>query len=179
MSQPFVGEIRMFGFNFQPVDWAYCDGRLLPIAEYETLFILIGTTYGGDGQTTFALPDYRGRVGIHQGQGPGLSQKVIGQAGGSETVTLTTPNLPSHTHVALGSKSGGNSAVPTNAVWAPDPGANSAPYVTANPAIPPNSIGLNAAAIGATGGGQPHTNVQPYGVLNFCISLFGIFPSQN
>jgi microcystin-dependent protein len=114
MSNPYVGEIRMFGGNFAPIGWAFCNGQLLPISEFETLFNLIGTTYGGDGQSTFAVPDLRGRAMIHQGTGPGLSTYVIGQAAGVEQVTLTTNQIPAHTHVPLGVTGGGNSPSPQN-----------------------------------------------------------------
>ncbi len=166
MSQPFVGEIRMAGFNFPPAGWARCDGSLLPIAENDTLFNLIGTTYGGDGQTTFALPDLRGRMPVHAGNG-----LTLGQVGGVEQVTLTANQIPSHTHAAQAQNSVGNSASPANSVWA----NSTLNQFTAGPAAAP----MNAANVAATGGNQPHDNMMPFTAVNFIISLFGIYPSQN
>jgi len=155
----------MFGGSFAPAGWAFCDGRLIPISENDTLFNLIGTTYGGDGQTTFALPDLRGRVPIHQGSG-----LVIGEQGGSETVTLTTNQIPQHSHVPLCNTALGNQA-PTNGFWAT---ANQNLY--SDQAV---AIAMSASAVQPTGGSQPHDNMMPYLIVSFIISLFGIFPSQN
>lgn len=172
MSQPFVGEIRMFAGNFPPAGWAFCDGSLLSIAQNEVLFVLIGTTYGGDGQSTFALPDLRGRVPLHQGQGSGLSQRVLGQIGGSEQVTVSTSQLPSHNHVL-----NATTAVATAS-------AGVASCLTAKAATTslygntPGGAPLAPQALRASGGSQPHNNMAPYLGLNFIISLFGIFPSQ-
>ncbi len=166
MSQPFVGEIRMAGFNFPPAGWARCDGSLLPISENDTLFNLIGTTYGGDGQTTFALPDLRGRMPVHAGNG-----LTLGQVGGVEQVTLTANQIPSHTHAAQAQNSVGNSASPANSVWA----NSTLNQFTAGPAAAP----MNAANVAPTGGNQPHDNMMPFTAVNFIISLFGIYPSQN
>jgi microcystin-dependent protein len=166
MSTPYVGEIRMFGGNFAPVGWAQCQGQLLPISEYEVLFQLIGTTYGGDGQSTFGLPDLRGRLPVHQGSG-----FVVGQAGGSETVTLTSAQLSSHTHPFLGS---------TNPGGQRDPVGNVAATVVAGSAYAqdPATAALAAASIGGSpGGGQPHDNMQPYLCIMFIIALFGVYPS--
>lgn len=166
MAQPYVGEIRMFGGNFAPAGWMFCEGQLLPIAENETLFQLIGTTYGGDGQTTFGLPDLRGRVPIHQGSGV-----ILAEMGGAEEVTLTVNQIPSHSHLPLANSGTGSSSDPTNNFWAAQPallqysGAGSA------------NINLAANTLGPTGGSQPHTNFQPYLCVDFIISLFGIFPS--
>jgi microcystin-dependent protein len=171
MAQPFVGEIRIFAGNFAPVGWAFCAGQLMAISENDTLFNLIGTTYGGDGQTTFALPDLRGRFAVHQGQGPGLSPYVIGEATGTETVTLTLQQLPAHNHPA-NAGIGGNDLSPAGNLWATDAGGNTAAYSDAH------DMQMAAAAIGPTGGGQPHDNVQPFLAVNFIISLFGVFPSQ-
>lgn len=168
MAQPYVGEIRIFAGNFAPVGWAFCQGQLLAITENEVLFQLIGTTYGGDGQATFQLPDLRGRFPIHQGNG-----LVIGEIAGTETVTLTTQELPGHTHGAVASGAG-NVVSPQNAYWSTDPFGNTAAYTTPT-ATPPN---MNANAIGNTGGSQPHENRQPYLAVNFIISLFGVFPTQ-
>lgn len=166
MSQPFVGEIRMFAGNFAPVGWAFCNGALIPISENETLFNLIGTTYGGDGQNTFALPNLQSRVPIHVG--PGFA---LGQAAGTESVTLTVSQIPAHSHVPQGSSATGDQTSPAGAVW-----ANS----TSNLFVPaPPAIGMDPAAIGSAGGSQPHDNMIPFLVINFIISLFGIFPSQS
>jgi microcystin-dependent protein len=170
MAQPYVGELRMFAGNFAPAGWMFCDGTLLAISENETLFNLIGTTYGGDGQQTFALPDLRGRVPLHQGTGQ--SNYVLAQAAGVEDVTLTTNTIPAHGHPFTA-----NNAIGTQ----PNPGGNllansqgPQPYIQENP---DNS--LNAGMIGQTGGSQPHDNFQPYVGISFIISLFGIFPSQS
>ena len=165
MGQPFVGEIRMFGGNFAPAGWAFCNGQLLPIAENETLFNLIGTTYGGDGQSTFALPDLRGRIPVHVG--PGL---ILAQSGGTETVTLTVQQIPSHTHLAAAQPGNGTQASPGGGVWAQ---SNLNQY-SANNA----NASMNPAALAATGGSQPHDNMMPFLAVSFIISLFGIFPSQ-
>lgn len=174
MSQPYIGEIRLLGFSFEPVGWAACDGRLLPISEYDTLFNLIGTTYGGDGESTFALPDMRGRVPVHQGQGPGLSSYVIGQTGGVEAVTLTTSQIPSHTHSVQATTAAATSLSPAGMMPASVSGDTF--YVT-------TTTGNNAAVmapqmLAASGGNQPHDNTMPTLVLQYCISLFGIYPSQ-
>jgi len=165
MSQSYVGEIRMFAGNFAPVGWALCNGALLQIDENEVLFQLIGTTYGGDGQNTFALPNLQSRVPVHVG--PGFAQ---GQSGGAETVTLTTSQIPAHTHVPQAAASG-NQASPAGGLWG---GTTSALYTAAAPDSP-----MNPAAIGSAGGSQPHDNMLPFQVINFIISLFGVFPSQS
>jgi microcystin-dependent protein len=173
MGQPYVGEIRLVGFNFAPANWMFCNGQLLPIDQYTTLFQLIGTTYGGDGQTTFALPNLQSRVIVHQGQGPGLSSYVIGQNGGVESVTLTTPQIPNHNHAANCSTSAGSQSSPVNNIWAGDAAGLTAEYSNSqNGSMHPNAIGV-------TGGGQPHENRMPLLAMNYIISLFGIFPSQN
>ncbi len=166
MGTPFVGEIRMFGGNFAPAGWMFCEGQLLPIAENETLFNLIGTTYGGDGQSTFALPDLRGRIPIHQGNG-----FVLAQAGGEETVTLTVQEIPGHSHGVLASANDAATANAQGNVLAQTPSYT--PYIGATP---PNTV-LHPTSIGAAGGSQPHDNFQPYLCISFIISLFGIFPS--
>jgi microcystin-dependent protein len=165
VAQPYVGEIRMFAGNFAPAGWMFCQGQLLPISENETLFQLIGTTYGGDGESTFQLPDLRGRLPIHQGNG-----FILAETGGAEAITLTTQQMPAHTHPFLGSASDGNvinagGNVPANSL-------NITPYVNAAP-----DGNMAPAAVGSTGGSQPHTNFQPYLCIDFIISLFGIFPS--
>jgi microcystin-dependent protein len=172
MSDPYVGEIRMFAGNFAPLGWAFCDGSLLPIAENDVLFTLIGTTYGGDGQQTFGLPDLRGRIPIHMGQGT-VSSFVIGQNGGSESVTLTTNSLPVHPHSFNGTTSTASATSPANAVV-----ASPTTIDLYRPATAPNT-NLNASALSQTGGSQPHDNTQPFLCVSFIISLFGIFPSQS
>jgi microcystin-dependent protein len=172
MSDPFVGEIRMFGGNFAPMGWAFCDGSLLAIIENETLFNLIGTTYGGDGQTTFALPDLRGRVPVHRGQGPGLSPRIQGEKGGTENVTLTAPQMPSHSHVLRASTAAATLGAPGGAVLAKAP-VNV--YGTAAATQPMAASGLTPSP----GGSQPHSNMAPYLAISYIISLFGIFPSPN
>lgn len=168
MAQPYVGEIRMFAGNFAPAGWMFCDGQLLPISENETLFQLIGTTYGGDGQSTFALPDLRGRIPIHQGNG-----FILAETGGAEEITLTVSQIPAHSHPFLASTSAGTSPNPQNSVVSQTDGTISL-YI----ADPPN-VNMNAGAISSVGGSQPHTNFQPYLCVDFIISLFGIFPSPN
>ena len=165
MSSPFIGEIRMFAGNFAPQGWSFCDGSLIPISENDALFNLIGTTYGGDGQSTFALPDLRSRVPVHAG--PGF---ILGQTGGEETVTLTVQQIPAHIHVPRARSTAGNQASPAGGVWA----ASSLNQYTAN--TPSSS--MDAAALGSAGGSQPHDNMVPFLVVNFILSLFGVFPSQ-
>jgi microcystin-dependent protein len=166
MAQPYVGEIRMFAGNFAPAGWMFCEGQLLPISENETLFQLIGTTYGGDGQSTFALPDLRGRVPLHFGSGVSLAE-----TGGAEQVTLTVSQIPSHAHAMLASTDIPTNSSPANTV----PGQAAAKIYRAGS---PTGV-LNPASMGTTGGSQPHVNFQPYLCISFIISLFGIFPSQS
>lgn len=166
MSNPFIGEIRMFGGNFPPAGWAFCDGELLPISQYDALFNLIGTTYGGDGQVTFALPDLRSRFPMHQGNG-----HVIGEMSGFEQVTLLGNQVPAHSHPAMCSSGLGTTGLPTGSYWA---GSSVRPYNT----NPPDAA-LNNNVVNANGGGQPHDNMSPFLAISFIISLFGIFPSQN
>lgn len=172
MSEPFLGEIRMFGFTFAPQGWALCDGQLLPISQNQALFALLGTTYGGDGTTTFALPNLQSRVPIHRGQGAGLSSYVAGQAGGTETVKLTAAQMPTHTHSVKASSSAAASGKPEGSAL-----AQSASHIYT--AQPDTSTVMNAKMLGAAGGSAPHGNIQPYLAVNFCIALAGIFPSQN
>lgn len=169
MGQPYVGEIRMFGGNFAPAGWMFCEGQLLPISENETLFQLIGTTYGGDGESTFALPDLRGRLPMHMGAGSGFSNRILSETGGVEQVTLTVNQIPQHTHAPLAVSGNGNQSTPQNGVWA---GAASSIYTT-NPPGTPMNVTLGAS----TGGSQPHDNMMPYLCVSFIISLYGIFPS--
>jgi microcystin-dependent protein len=173
MGQPFVGEIRIFAGNFAPAEWMFCQGQLLAISEYDVLFNLIGTTYGGDGQSTFALPDLRGRVPVHQGQLGGGGNYTIAQTGGVETVTLSTNQIPSHTHAVIAD----NNNVTTTAT---DPTNN---FYGNGGATELYSVKTGALKLfespPSQGGSQPHENHQPYLALNFIISPFGIFPSQN
>ncbi|HJZ73435.1 MAG TPA: tail fiber protein [Vicinamibacterales bacterium] len=166
MAQPYVGEIRMFAGNFAPAGWMFCEGQLLPISENETLFNLIGTTYGGDGQSTFALPDLRGRVPIHFGSG-----FTLAETGGVESVTLTVAQMPAHTHALLATTSLANQTNPLNNTY-----AQSLSVSFFNAAAPNAQMATNAMS--PVGGSQPHDNYQPYLCVDFIISLFGIFPSQ-
>jgi microcystin-dependent protein len=172
MSQPYIGEIRMFGGNFAPAGWMFCSGQLVPISENEALFQLIGTTYGGDGESTFALPDLRGRIPVHAGQGPGISQSYqLGETGGVESVTLTVSQIPNHTHPMLGNSDIATDPAPTNDLLSTS--SLLTPYV----GIAPDSA-LAANAISPAGGSQPHDNMMPFLCVSFIISLFGVFPSQ-
>ena len=168
MAQPYVGEIRMFAGNFAPAGWMFCEGQLLPISENETLFQLIGTTYGGDGESTFALPDLCGRIPLHQGNGVNLAEQ-----GGTEQVTLTPQQIPAHTHPLRGAGNTASGNSPANKAFAGTTGATIFPYGTDQPLTT-----LHPNTIGPAGGNQPHTNFQPYLCVNFIISLFGIFPSR-
>src|SRR5689334_21596153 len=167
MSSPFIGEIRMFAGNFAPVGWAFCNGAIIPIDQNDALFNLIGTTYGGDGQTTFALPNLQSRVPVHVG--PGFA---LGQSGGTESVTLTVSQIPAHSHVAQAFSQAGDSASPANSVWSLETTLLSYDNTAPNLALAP-------AAIGSSGGSQPHDNMVPFLVINFILSLFGVFPSQS
>jgi microcystin-dependent protein len=166
MAQPYVGEIRMFAGNFAPAGWMFCEGQLLPISENETLFQLIGTTYGGDGESTFALPDLRGRAPIHYGNG-----FTLAETGGAETVTLTVNQIPAHNHALLAASDHGITSNPVDAF----PAAVLPPTVRTYDSSA-NAF-MNPAAVQAVGGSQPHENMQPYLAINYIISLFGIFPS--
>ena len=168
MAQPYIGEVRMFGGNFAPAGWMFCEGQLLSISEYDTLFTLIGTTYGGDGQTTFGLPDLRGRVPLHFGGG-----LTLGETGGAESVTLTVQQIPAHSHPFGASSANASTSSAGGNMLAQTPSGT--PYISGMPANTP----LAAQSIGATGGSQPHNNFQPYLCVSFIISLFGIFPSQS
>ena len=166
MAQPYVGEIRMFAGNFPPSGWMFCEGQLLPISENETLFQLLGTTYGGDGESTFALPDLRGRIPIHQGNG-----FILAETGGAEEITLTVSQIPAHSHPALATASVASDGNPGNQVLGESrPGASG--FYEDTP-----GVNMAATAVSSVGGSQPHTNFQPYLCVDFIISLFGIFPS--
>jgi len=170
MSTPYVGEIRLFAGNFAPQGWMLCQGQTLSIANNDVLFQLIGTTYGGDGQTTFSLPDLRGRVPVHQGQGPGTSPRTLGEVGGSETVTLLASQMPAHTHALHASTALATGTAPGGALLAATSVASYDPGAAAT--------AMAASAVGLAGGNQPHENMAPTLTLNYIISLFGIFPSQ-
>ncbi len=165
MAQPYVGEVRLFAGNFAPAGWMFCEGQLMSISENETLFQLIGTTYGGDGQSTFALPDMRGRVPVHQGNG-----FILAQTGGVEEVTLTVNQIPAHSHPVLATSNAAGSSTPQNNVLATTVGNIYFPG-------PGMAANLNPNSVTPVGGSQPHTNFQPYLCVNNIISLFGIFPS--
>ncbi|HEX7139984.1 MAG TPA: tail fiber protein [Vicinamibacterales bacterium] len=167
MAQPYVGEIRMFAGNFAPAGWMFCEGQLLPISEYETLFNLIGTTYGGDGQSTFALPDLRGRVPIHMGNG-----FTLAETGGAEEITLTVAQIPAHSHPLLSAQTFATTSDPTTALLAIAPLATTFPFGSDAPLTT-----LSPTSVSAVGGSQPHNNFQPYLCVDFIISLFGIFPT--
>lgn len=168
----------MFGGSFAPAGWAFCSGQLMPISENDALFNLIGTTYGGDGQETFGLPDLQGRFPIHQGTVSGTTFQ-IGEEAGTESVTLTTQQIPAHAHVPLCSSAPGTASSPAGNVWAAaSTGTQMYFQVPAPPPAPPPLVQMDAAAILPTGGGQPHDNMAPYLVVSFIISLFGIFPTQ-
>ena len=186
MSEPFLGEIRLFGFTFAPRGWANCDGQLLQISQFSALFSLLGTTYGGDGRTSFGLPDLRGRTAIHTGQGPGLTNRTLGSRAGQESVILTEAQLAPHDHVATATSTAnavapaGNSNDAANNYWADDAGVSSGTYHSG-----PATATMNAGAVSTTvdvrnaGGGQAHNNMQPYLTLRYCIALTGLFPSRN
>jgi len=181
MSQPFVGQMIRVGFNFPPAGWMRCQGQLVPIAQYETLFNLIGTTYGGDGQNTFGLPDLQGRVALSMGQGPGLSNYVLAQKAGTETVTLTTAQMPQHQHFVNVLTSTANGATPGPQVLLANegPGPAGSLVYTYAPYDAANQTALNSRSIGLSGGNQPHENRQPVLAITWCISMFGIYPSPN
>jgi len=173
MADQFVAEIRIFPFNFAPVGWAFCDGQILPISQNTALFSLLGTTYGGNGQSTFALPNVQGNAPMHPGQGPGLSLHDLGETGGTETVTLLESEMPSHSHslMAQATPLGGSSDPTGNSLNRPASG-----NLYSNSAA--NHVQLSSSALSPAGGNQPHNNMMPYLVLNFCIALQGIYPSR-
>ena len=171
-TEPFLGEIMLFAGNFAPRGFALCNGQLLPINQNQALFSLLGTTYGGNGQVNFALPNLRGRVPIHFGQGPGLASRSLGEVGGEEAHTVSLAEMPTHTHVARGNSGAGTSASPVGMY--PAQNAGQIPRYHSTP-----DTTLSAAVIGSAGGSQPHENRQPYTVLNYVIALQGIYPSQS
>jgi microcystin-dependent protein len=170
MSTPYIGEIRMVGFNFAPVDWALCNGQLLSIAQNTALFELIGTTYGGDGQNTFALPNLQSRIPFHTGSN-GSIDLVLGEVAGTETVTLTTSQIPAHTHTLTANSDAGTQPSPAGGVWAASSLSEFSNEAAAHT--------MATSTMTATGGGQPHDNMPPFLVINFIIALFGVFPTQN
>ncbi|MDE2365512.1 MAG: phage tail protein [Betaproteobacteria bacterium] len=172
MSEPFLGEIRSFGFNFTPVGWAQCNGQLLSIAQNTALFSILGTTYGGDGRTTFALPNLQGSTPMGAGQGSGLTNRVLGESGGTEAEVIGIQQIPSHNHAANAQPGNGNQAAPAGNFWAQDLGG-SKEYGSSG------TSQMAAGSISVTGGGQSHSNLQPYQVLNYCIALQGIFPPRS
>jgi microcystin-dependent protein len=178
--EPFLGEIRMVGWNFAANGWAFCNGQLMSISQNAALFSLLGTTYGGDGIQTFALPNLQGRVPIHQGNGAGLSPYVIGSTGGNESVTLLSTQIPAHNHLMGVSNQAGTAADPTNAILAQgNSGSARAPVPVSDYVSTAATGNLAATAISATGGSQPHSNIQPYLCVNFIIALQGVFPSRS
>jgi microcystin-dependent protein len=174
MATPYIGEIRMFGGTYAPYGWSFCNGALLAISQNQPLYNLIGTTYGGDGVNTFALPDLQGRLPIHQGQGNNLSNYVLGSKAGVETVTLITNQLPVHTHSALGSSTGSASSTPTNNTW----GNSQITNKSFGPGTSANGT-MNGASIGSSGNNLAHDNLMPFQVISFIIALQGVYPSQS
>ena len=172
MADPFVAEIRIFPFNFAPKGWAWCDGQLLPLSQNTALFSLLGTTYGGNGKSNFALPDLQGRAPMHPGQGPGLSLHDLGETGGSETVSLLESEIPSHSHTAVGT----TATTPKQA--SPTPGTWGAPERETRFRTSGSAVSMSDGALAPAGGDQPHNNMQPYLTFYFCIALQGVFPPR-
>ncbi len=175
MSEPFIAEIRIFAGNFAPRGWAFCDGQLLPVAQNTALFSLIGTTYGGDGRTTTALPNLQGRVPMHPGRGPGLTARRLGEKVGAETVTLTEAQIPSHSHAARASSSSANSGGPDNTKVVGRSGSGDIYQTNTSASL----IDMSSEAVSTTGGGQSHENEQPFLTMNFIIALQGLYPSRS
>lgn len=175
MSTPYIGEIRTLGFSRTPIGWQACDGSLLPISQYETLFMLIGTTYGGDGQSTFAVPDLRGRLPVHQGQGSGLSNYTLGQAAGTETVTVLPTQMPAHTHTMVATTGASTDITPGPALL---PGTVSGDTFYANTVTGNTAAAMSGQMLAPSGGSQPHENCMPTLTVQYCIATEGIFPQQ-
>jgi microcystin-dependent protein len=171
MAEPFIGQITMFAGNFAPRGYAFCDGQLLDISQHTALFSLLGTYYGGDGRTTFGLPDLRGRVPIHMGSGPGLTPRHLGSKGGTETETVTVNQMPSHSHPLQASQNSASERRPAGKVFAQSPGIEMYSHMG-------TLSNMNTSAVGNTGGSQAHTNVMPFQCINFIIALVGVFPSR-
>ncbi len=176
MSDQFVAEIRIFPFNFAPTGWAFCDGQLLPISQNTALFSLLGTTYGGDGKSNFALPNLQGCAPMQQGQGPGLSQRFLGETAGEQTVTLLLSEMPIHTHTTQGASAVANQLTPVGNAWASGQKGFGSFYSQSGPN---SNVQMNPLGTTLAGGGQPHNNLMPYLTLNFCIALQGIFPQRS
>jgi microcystin-dependent protein len=170
MADPFVAEIRIFPFNFAPTGWAFCDGQLLPLSQNTALFSLLGTTYGGNGKSNFALPDLQGRAPMHPGQGPGLSLHDLGETGGSETVTLLESEIPAHSHAPRATQDDDDSTIPVGNCYG---------QLSVQFAAPANLVAMAPETLAPAGGDQPHNNMQPYLTLNFCIALQGVFPPRS
>ena len=175
MAEPYIGEIRLFGGNFAPQGWATCDGQILSIAEYEPLFVLIGTTYGGDGQSNFALPNLAAQTPVHMGASSGTSTYALGQTGGQTSITLTSNQLPAHSH-AVATTSGAQQVSPASAFFAPASSSQSG-VLTYGPGTTP--VGLHPSSVALAGGAQPHDNMQPYLAVTYIIALYGVYPPQN
>jgi len=175
MSNPFVAEIRIFGFDFAPTGWAQCNGQVLPISQNTALFSLLGTTYGGDGKSNFALPNFQGSAPMHFGQGPGLSLRDLGETGGEPNVTLLPSEMPAHTHAALGYSGAGGQAPSSSTAWS-DPNQRGISAYTASSS---SNANLSLQALAPAGGNLPHNNLMPYLTLNFCIALQGVFPPRS
>ena len=176
MSDQFVAEIRIFPFNFAPKGWAFCNGQLLPISQNTALFSLLGTTYGGDGKSNFALPDMQGNTPMQQGQGPGLSLRDLGELAGEQTVTLLQTEMPAHAHTAVAATGTGQGS-PVNNAWAS--GLKTGPSLYSAPGANSKDVPMSPAALSIAGGSQPHNNMMPFLTLNFCIALQGIFPARS
>jgi microcystin-dependent protein len=170
--QPFVGQIVLYAFDFAPTGWALCQGQLLPISQNTALFSILGTTFGGNGTSNFALPDLRSRIPVHAGQGSGLSNYVLGEQQGTESVTLLTANMPSHGHSAVGTNNPGDSPTPAGNSWATGTGGGNQYAGTAGSQ-------MSAQALGVTGNSQPHNNIMPVLAMNYCIALVGLYPTRN
>lgn len=174
MSDPYIGEIRLFGFNFAPRGWAQCNGQLLAISQNTALFSILGTTYGGDGRTTFGLPNLQGQAALNFGQGPGLSYRTLGESDGVAMVTLINSEIPQHTHPAAASTNLGDQTDPANQVWATGAGGRGQNFYASGA-----DVAMNNQAIGLAGGSQPHNNLPPYLALNYCICLAGVYPPRS
>ena len=177
MANPFVAEVRIFPFNFAPKGWAFCNGQILPLSQNTALFSLLGTTYGGDGKSNFALPNLQGNAPMHPGQGPGLSLHDLGETGGSDTVSLLESEMPAHPHSINcldGARVGGQSGLPTNAILVKTGGTPASAYTTGAT----QNLTMSGNMVSPAGGNQPHNNLMPYLTLNFCIALQGVYPPR-